>query len=89
MTGIHANRMIQQLRAQGLIDLTGKVLTVLDPKELQRVAQYDSSYLHLIRTQRRDPQVSQRAGDLVKASPHGLLHDAAEKVKSVFGRSEG
>jgi hypothetical protein len=77
--------MLQQLRAQGLIELTGKVLTVLDPKGLQRVAQYDSSYLHLVRTERRDPEVSQRAGDLVAASPHGLLHNAAEKVKSVLG----
>ncbi len=88
MTPVHVNRMLQQLRTQGLIDLTGRVLTILDAKELQRVAQYDSSYLHLIRTERRDPEVSQRAGDLVAASPHGLLHDAAEKVKSLFGGSE-
>ena len=89
MTTVHVNRMLQQLRADGLIELTGKVLTILDPKRLQRLAQYDSTYLHLIRTERRDPEVSQRAGDLVSASAHGLLHDAAEKVKSVFGRSEG
>jgi CRP-like cAMP-binding protein len=88
MTTVHVNRMLQQLRTQGLIELTGKVLTVLDPKGLQEIAKYDSTYLHLIRTERRDAGVSQRAGDLVSASPHGLLHDAAEKVKSVFGRSE-
>ena len=87
MTPVHVNRMLQQLRADGLIDLTGKVLTVLDPKGLQRIAKYDSTYLHLIRTERRDPEISQRASDLVSASPHGLLHDAAEKVKSVFGKS--
>lgn len=86
MTTVHVNRMLQQLRSQGLIDLTGRVLTVLDPKGLQRVAKYDSTYLHLIRTERRDPEVSGRAGDLVAASAHGLLHDAAEKVKSVLGR---
>ena len=89
MTPVHVNRMLQQLRSQGLIELTGKVLTVLDPKGLQRLAKYDSTYLHLVRTERRDPEVSQRASDLVSASPHGLLHDAAEKVKSVFGGSEG
>ena len=89
ITPVHANRMLQQLRGDGLIDLTGKVLTVLDPKRLQRVAKFDSTYLHLIRTERRDPEVSHRAGDLVSASASGVLHGAAEKVKSVFGRSEG
>jgi CRP-like cAMP-binding protein len=85
MTPVHANRMIQQLRSEGLIELTGRMLTVLDTKGLQRLAKYDSSYLHLIRTERRDPEVSGRAGDLVRASAHGKLHAAAEKVKSVFG----
>ena len=75
MTPVHVNRMLQQLRAEDLIDLKGKVLTVLDTKALQRRAKYDSSYLHLIRTQRRDPQVEGRAGDLVSQSGHGLLHD--------------
>ena len=88
MTPVHVNRMLQELRSQGLVDLRGKVLTVLDPKGLQRLAKYDSSYLHLIRTERRDAEVSHRAGDLVSPSAGGLLHDAAEKVKSVFGRSE-
>jgi DNA-binding transcriptional regulator LsrR (DeoR family) len=88
MTPVHVNRMLQELRSQGLVDLRGKVLTVLDPKGLQRLAKYDSSYLHLIRTERRDPEVSHRAGDLVSPSARGLLHDTAEKVKSVFGRSE-
>jgi CRP-like cAMP-binding protein len=88
MTPVHVNRMLQQLRADGLIELSGKTLTVLDPKGLQRVAKYDSTYLHLIRTQRRDPEVWQRAGDLVEASPHGLFHDALEKARSVFRTSE-
>jgi CRP-like cAMP-binding protein len=87
ITPVHANRMLQQLRSRGLIELSGKVLTVLDPKGLQRLAKYDSTYLHLIRTERRDPEVSARAGDLVSASAHGLLHDAAEKVKSAFATS--
>lgn len=88
MTPVHVNRMLQQLRAQGLIDLKGKTLSVLDTKGLQRVAQYDSSYLHLVRTERRDPEVSSRAGDLVSLSSHGMLHDAADKLRSVFGNSQ-
>ena len=86
---VHVGRKLQELRDQGLMELRGKVLTVLDAQGLQRVAKYDSTYLHLVRTERRDPEVSQRAGDLVAASSHGLLHDAAEKVKSVFGKSDG
>jgi len=88
MTPVHVNRMLQQLRAQGLVELRGKTLTVLDTKGLQRIAQYDSSYLHLVRTERRDPEVSSRAGDLVSPSSHGVLHDAAEKMRSLFGKSQ-
>ncbi len=87
LTPVHVNRMIQQLRADGLIELQGRVLNILDPQRLQRVAKYDSSYLHLVRTERRDPEVSGRAGDLVAASGHGMLHDATDKVKSMFGNS--
>jgi CRP-like cAMP-binding protein len=86
MTTVHLNRMLQQLRGEGLIDLSGKTLTVLNPGALQRVARYDSSYLHLTRTERRDPEVSRRAGDLVSASERGLLHDAGEKAGSLSGR---
>jgi CRP-like cAMP-binding protein len=87
MTPVHANRMIRQLRSDGLIDLTGRILTILDPKRLLKVANYDSAYLHLDRTERRDERVSDRAGDLVSPSAHGLLQDAAETVKAVFGKS--
>jgi CRP-like cAMP-binding protein len=88
MTPVHVNRMLKQLRAEGLIDLTGKTLRVLNTKGLQRLAQFDSSYLHLVRTERRDPEVSSRAGDLVRPSAHGMLHDAADRVRSVLGKSQ-
>ena len=65
MTPVHVNRMIRQLREDGLIDLSAKVLTILDPQRLLKVAKYDSAYLHLTRTEERDGIVSNRAGDLV------------------------
>ena len=65
MTAIHANRMLQQLRAQGLIELKGKALTILDPPGLKKLARFESNYLHLIRTEQGDKEVSGRAGDLV------------------------
>jgi hypothetical protein len=61
---------------------------VLDPEGLQQVAEYDSTYLHLNRTERRDPQVASRAKDLVSPTRGGMLHDAAEKVMSVFTGSD-
>lgn len=65
MTAIHANRMLQQLRAEGLIELKGKAMTVLDPPRLKKLARFESNYLHLIRTNQADTEVSGRAGDLV------------------------
>jgi CRP-like cAMP-binding protein len=68
MTPIHANRTLQQLRSEGLIELKNKSLTILDPPRLKKVAQYESSYLHLVRTKERDNEVAYRAGDLISPS---------------------
>jgi CRP-like cAMP-binding protein len=87
MTPVHVGRMLAQLRSEGLIDLRGKVLTIVDPQALQRRAKYDSTYLHLTRTERRDGEVSARAGDLVSSSRQGLIHEVGEKVGALFSRS--
>jgi CRP-like cAMP-binding protein len=89
MTPVHVNRVLQQLRSEGLIDLRGRSLTILDPDRLKQVAKYDVNYLHLVRTERRDREVSDRAGDLVPPSSKGMIHDAVEKVKATFGNSGG
>jgi CRP-like cAMP-binding protein len=86
MTPVHVNRVLQQLRADGLLELKNRVLTVLDPQGLKAVAQYESNYLHLTRTERRDPEVSERAGDLIPASRHRLLSDATHTLKSILAR---
>jgi CRP-like cAMP-binding protein len=88
MTPVHVNRMLSQLKAEGLIDLNNKTLTVLDFDRLKDVAQYDVNYLHLIRTERGDAEVSERASDLVPPSGEGLIHMAIERVKHPFGDSE-
>jgi CRP-like cAMP-binding protein len=87
MTAIHANRMLQQLRSEGLIELKGRVLTVLDPPGLKKAARYESSYLHLDRTNKGDKEVSGRAGDLVSSSRNGLIHDTVEKAKAVLKKT--
>ena len=47
MTPVHANRMLQELRTAGLIELGGKRLLILDITGLARVAQFNPNYLHL------------------------------------------
>ncbi len=88
MTPVHANRMLKQLRDDGLIELKGKVMTVLDTKRLRKVAQFDSNYLHLVRTERRDRGVSDRAGDLVTSRDSGLIDKAVDAVKATFKGSD-
>ena len=86
MTPVHVQRILQQLRTDGLIDLRNKVLTVLEPKRLMEAGQYEPSYLHLIRTEQGDKEVAARAGDLVHPSPHGIVQGAVDKIKSAFDK---
>src|ERR1700712_2880196 len=65
MTPVHVNRVLQELRADGLVEIKNKILTVLDPEGLKHLARFESSYLHLVRTERHEKEVSDRVGDLV------------------------
>ena len=47
LTPVHVNRMIQQLRGEGLIRLNGKRLIVPDLERLADAAAFDPDYLHL------------------------------------------
>lgn len=47
LSAVHVNRVLQQLRAEGLVALTGKVLRVLDAERLRELADFDANYLHL------------------------------------------
>jgi CRP-like cAMP-binding protein len=44
---VHVNRVLQELRGNGLIGLKGSTLTVLDWEQLQQVGDFDPTYLHL------------------------------------------
>lgn len=46
MTPVHANRMLQELRARGLIELNNKRLLILDIAGLEQIAQFNARYLH-------------------------------------------
>jgi CRP-like cAMP-binding protein len=45
LTPVHINRKLQQLRQEQLITLRSKQMTILDLRELQQIADFDSSYL--------------------------------------------
>ncbi len=45
LTPVHINRKLQQLRQEGLITLRSKQLSILDLRELQQIAGFDSAYL--------------------------------------------
>jgi CRP-like cAMP-binding protein len=54
MTTVHVNRVLQGLRADGLITSQGKTLIVNDWERLRQVGQYDPGYLHINQQVERD-----------------------------------
>lgn len=49
LSTVHINRTLQELRAQELIMLQGKTLTILDLERLQTLSLFSPTYLHLDR----------------------------------------
>jgi len=47
LTSVHVNRIVQQLRDQGLIAWRDRTLRVLQPQALRTFADFDPGYLHL------------------------------------------
>ena len=46
---VHLNRTLQEMRREGLIELSDRQLRIVDPDRLKRVAMFNSNYLHLNR----------------------------------------
>ncbi|MFN3388131.1 MAG: Crp/Fnr family transcriptional regulator [Allosphingosinicella sp.] len=53
LTPVHVNRVLQRLRAEGLISLKRSALTILDYPRLEQAAGFSANYLHL--RGRREP----------------------------------
>jgi CRP-like cAMP-binding protein len=47
LTAVHVNRMLRQLREEGLADFKAGVVTILDWERLRRFAEFDARYLYL------------------------------------------
>jgi CRP-like cAMP-binding protein len=86
MTSVHLNRVLKELRAEGLIELKSRVLKIRDFARLSEIGQFDPGYLHLVRTQRADPAVAERVGDLVRPTGRGLFEARWGAVKQPLGR---
>ena len=56
LTSVHVNRTLQHLRADGLVELRGRRLDILDRKRLEAAAMFNAAYLH-----RRAPAVPYQA----------------------------
>ena len=47
LSNVHVNRSLQELRRQGVIELKGRTLKILDRQRLRAIAEFNSKYLHL------------------------------------------
>ncbi|WP_262031687.1 Crp/Fnr family transcriptional regulator [Microvirga sp. Mcv34] len=47
ITTVHVNRVLQQMRADGLIELKGDRLNIPDWEKLKQAGEFDPTYLHL------------------------------------------
>jgi CRP-like cAMP-binding protein len=47
VSNVHVNRVLQQLRAEGLILSTGMQVSILDWGKLEEVGDFDPLYLHV------------------------------------------
>lgn len=67
LTPVHVNRVLQRLRQKGLIRLTRKELTILDPEGLKNLAEFDAIYLHL------DKRLANDKGELIDKREERIL----------------
>lgn len=47
LSNVHVNRSLQELRRQGVIELKGRTLKILDVQRLKSIAEFNANYLHL------------------------------------------
>jgi CRP-like cAMP-binding protein len=52
LTNVHVNRTVRELREQGVVAIQGGRVTILDLPMLERIAEFDPTYLYLERRPR-------------------------------------
>ncbi|HEY8572586.1 Crp/Fnr family transcriptional regulator [Phenylobacterium sp.] len=88
LTSVHVNRVLQELRAEDLIEFENKVVTIPDPARLKKAAKFEADYLHLVRTEARDGKVAERAADLVPMQRQAVVQRAVRRVKDRFSSQD-
>lgn len=63
LTPVHTNRVLQKLRAEGLIELKKRVLTIRDVGGLRQAAGFDPDYLHA-KTGNRQAYTAEPTGEI-------------------------
>ncbi|GEO18837.1 Crp/Fnr family transcriptional regulator [Microvirga aerophila] len=79
LSSVHVNRVLQQLRSDGLIGLKGRNLIINDVERLKEFAEFNPNYLHLKRRER------DRSGDEA-VGPAGV-RESSPSVMDVLKRS--
>jgi CRP-like cAMP-binding protein len=65
LTPVHVHRTLKQLREEGLIELRGRILKVLDAPRLKQVARFNPNYLHLRKAEARLGTPAAKVDDLI------------------------
>lgn len=65
LTSVHVNRILKQLRSEGILQFRGKRVSVLDAEGLRSVAGFNANYLHLDRSHDTSDGLEPRTSDLV------------------------
>ena len=47
VTSVHTNRILRQLRVDGVLEFQRGIVKIIDENKLQKLAQFDGRYLHL------------------------------------------
>ncbi len=71
LSNVHINRVLQDLRGQGLIVSKGKSLSIPDVERLKAFAEFNPNYLHLEPRQQAPRAVSRSVGQN-DAPPSGM-----------------
>ncbi|MEW4448825.1 HWE histidine kinase domain-containing protein [Qipengyuania sp. JC766] len=81
MSVVHVNRTLQDLRADGLIEVRAQRMQILDREKLEQIAEFDDSYLHLEPVRPRSRTDDSEANVATIVSDDNLREVASEELR--------
>jgi CRP-like cAMP-binding protein len=79
LSTVHVNRTIQHLRAEGLIALREKTLTILDLPRLQAIGVFNPNYLHFLHTRSGTTSADIERERVANGSPASVINRHANQ----------